>query len=107
MTDETDTMEKLRELEKEEIEAKWNLRNIQADIGKILSKFQRVRIDSWDGAGSFEDGIHVINASVEKVEPIKEIESGHKGDFVVLKSGEKEELEKYFTPEEVNSIRKY
>ena len=102
------TMTKLISLEKIERDLNNKRQGVQMEIYGILQKFQRINIESWDGSGSFEDGRHVINAPAEKVEPIKEIESGHEGDFVSFKTALMPmKLEKYFTPEEIDSIRKY
>ena len=106
MTVDENTMEELRALEKTEVEVKRELSGIKLEINRILIKFQRISIDSWDGAGSFEDGRHVVNAPEEKVRCIEKIESGYKGDFVIFKSGSPIKLEEYFTPDEVDSIRK-
>lgn len=108
MVNTKDPMEKLRALERVEVGLINRLANLRLDINGILIKFQKIRIESWDGSGVYEDGRHVINAPAEKVEPIKEIESGHKGNFVSFKeSGVTIKLEYYFTPDEINSIRKY
>ena len=102
------TITKLISLEKKERDLNNKRQDVQMEINGILQKFQRIKIDSWDGSGLYEDGRHVINAPAEKVEPIKEIESGHKGNFVSFKNSEvKIKLEDYFTSEEVESIRKY
>lgn len=110
MTVDNNTITKLLALEKERVKL-WNeLADLQLKINGILQKFQKINIESWDDAGSFEDGRHAINAPTEKVEPVKEIESGHKGDFVSFKAGTlltAVKLEDYFTPEEIESIRKY
>ena len=107
MTVDNNTMKKLRALEKEDVRLINERANLELEINGILMKFQKIRIESWDGSGLYEDGRHVINAPAEKVEPIKEIESGHKGNFVSFKAGTSMKLEEYFTPEEVDSIRKY
>ena len=110
MTVDDNTMTKLKALEKKERDLNNERQDVQMEINGILMKFQKIRIDSWDGSGLYEYGNHVINAPAEKVESIKEIESGHKGNFISFKTGMRPlpvKLEDYFTPEEVDSIRKY
>ena len=104
------TITKLISLEKKERDLNNERQDVQMEIYGILQKFEKINIESWDGSGLYEDGRHVINAPAEKVEPIKEIESGHKGNFVSFKAGILSlsmKLEDYFTLEEVDSIRKY
>ena len=104
------TITKLISLEKIERDLNNKRQDVQMEIYGILQNFQKINIESWDGSGLYEDGRHVINAPAEKVEPIKEIESGHKGNFVSFKAGIlplSMKLEDYFTLEEVDSIRKY
>lgn len=104
------TMTELISLEKKERDLNNERHNVQMEINGILQNFQRINIESWDGSGLYEDGRHVINAPAEKVEPVKEIESGHKGNFVSFKAGIRPltmKLEDYFTPEEIDSIRRY
>ena len=104
------TITELISLEKKERDLNNKRQDVQMEIYGILQKFEKINIESWDGSGLYEDGRHVINAPAEKVEHIKEIESGHKGNFISFKPGIRPltmKLEEYFTPEEVDSIRKY
>ncbi|MCK4665872.1 hypothetical protein KAU33_03940 [Candidatus Dependentiae bacterium] len=103
---EAELEDELADLEKREVELKSKLADVKSGIHKILVKFPIIRIDSWDGAGSFEDGRHVINTSVEKVRGIEKIESGYRGNFVIFESQRPVKLEEYFTQDEVKSIIK-
>ena len=107
MTDEKDPMKELMALESSQMILKSKLTDIQLGINKILIKFPIIYIDSWDGAGEYEDGRHVINADIEKVRPVEKIESGYRGNFVIFKTKEPVKLKDYFTQEEIISIRKY
>ena len=104
---EAELKDKLADLERKEVELKDKLADIKLGINRILVKFPIIYIDSWDGAGFFEDGRHVINAPGEKVRCIEKIESGYKGNFVIFKSQRPMKLEDYFTADEIDSIRKY
>lgn len=97
----------LAKLEKKEMELKGKLADVKLGINKILVKFPIISIDSWDNAGSFEDGRHAINAPAEKVRAIEKIESGYRGNYVIFESRRPVKLEEYFTPDEIDSIRKH
>jgi len=98
---------RLAELEHKQVILINELSDIKMEIAGIFKPMPKFRVDAWDGSEEYEDGIQVIDAPVETVEKIKIVESGHKGTFVILKSGEKLPLNGYFTPDEVASIRKY
>ena len=104
---EAELKDELADIEKREVELRDKLVIVKLEIHKILIKFPIIYIDSWDGAGSFEDGRHVINAPAEKVRGIEKIESGYRGNFVIFESQRPVKLEEYFTQDEINSIRKY
>lgn len=96
----------LEELELIEQTLKSRLNAIQMKIKKHLSAFPKVKIETWDGLGLYEEGFHAINASPHMVDKVRVIACGSEGNMITLKSGEKVIMEKYFSEKEIASMRR-
>lgn len=98
---------KLAEFEQERTVLKTDLMDIEMEIARILAPLPEFWVYAWDGSETYEDGRHKIDAPVEMVEKIEEVESGHKGNIIRFKGGKTLPLEDYFSEDEIGSIRKY
>lgn len=93
------------ELEKEELELKNKLIEVQKKIYAYLITFPKLQIDSWDGFGLYEDGLYVIDTDAVTCRQVRKIVSGYEGTIITLRTDEKITLESYFTKKEIESMR--
>ena len=97
----------LLELQRKQAQLLDELSNTRMAIARILAPLPTVRVDAWDGSETLEDGINKIDAPADMIDKIEEIQSGHKGNFILFKDGTTKPIEEYFTTEQINSIMKW
>ena len=93
------------ELEKEELELKNKLNEVQKKIYAYLITFPKLHIVSRDGCGLYEDGTYTIDTDAVTIRQVSKIVSDHEGTIVTLRTDEKVRLESYFTKKGIESMR--
>lgn len=99
----------LRELERKELELKFELEKVQSKIRGCFTLLPKMYIHSTDSRSKYEKGFYTISllkTTARALSDISGIKSDKESTIITLKSGEKVAFEEYFSKEAIDSIIK-